>query len=200
MSRRSNTAKKPKAFPLSAEVRQATFNLIAQKGYGQTRLSDLADRFNVPLTEFHAAYSSVDAIILDFMDDVDLTMLANINPKSAANKRELYFDMMMARLDALQEHRAGVVRWLKETTKQPQLWPAVLNRWQKSLTLMLDIAKDSPVYPVKKIGLAAVYAATLKTWVEDDSADMAKTMAALDKALERAENIVEKFLKRPKRS
>lgn len=200
MTRRAKTTKKAAAFPSPAQVRQATFDLIAEKGYGKTRLSDLADRFKVKLTDFHATYPSVDAIIHDFLNDVDNTMLSTVNPKSASNKREIYFDMMMARMDALQEHRDGVVRWLKEIAKQPQLWVGILKRWQSSLTLMLDIAKDSPVYPVKKIGLAGVYAVTLKTWVEDDTADMAKTMATLDKALGKAENIAEKFLKRPKRS
>jgi len=39
-------------------------------------------------------------------------------------------------------------------------------------------------------GLAAVYLSTMRTWVKDDSDDMATTMAALDKALDRAENVV----------
>ena len=199
MTRRTSAAKKAKTFPSADQVRQATFDMIAARGYGKTRLSDLADQFGVSFKEFHAHYASVDDIIRAFLDDVDQSMVASVHPGSAANKREIYFDMMMARMDALQEHRAGVVRWLKEIVKQPQLWGGVLKRWQKSLSLMLDIAKDSPVYPVKKLGLAGVYATTLRTWVDDDSADMAKTMASLDKALSKAESVAEKLFKRPKR-
>ncbi len=38
-------------------------------------------------------------------------------------------------------------------------------------------------------GFKAVMACALKAWMTDDSADMAKTMAALDKALARAERV-----------
>ncbi len=40
---------------------------------------------------------------------------------------------------------------------------------------------------IKIAGLTALYLKTLKTWREDDSEDMAKTMAELDKNLERSE-------------
>lgn len=199
MTRRTNIVKKATSFPSPDQVRQATFDSIASKGYGKTRLSDLADTLRVPLKDLHAQYSSVDSIIDSFLDEIDRSMIDQINPKTAENKRELYFDMMMARLDVMQQHRDGIVRWLRETAKQPQLWIGVLKRWQKSLSLMLDIAKDSPVYPVKKVGLAGVYAVTLKTWIEDDSVDMAKTMATLDKALGKAEEFTQTFLTRRKK-
>ena len=38
-----------------------------------------------------------------------------------------------------------------------------------------------------RIGLAVVFAATVQVWLRDDSEDMAKTMAALDRNLKRAE-------------
>jgi hypothetical protein len=38
--------------------------------------------------------------------------------------------------------------------------------------------------------LTALYLYTVRTWIEDDSEDMAKTMAALDKNLERAEGVI----------
>jgi len=39
-------------------------------------------------------------------------------------------------------------------------------------------------------GLLAIWLATLKVWLEDDSPDLAPTMAALDRNLRRAESAV----------
>ncbi len=45
-------------------------------------------------------------------------------------------------------------------------------------------------------GLAAIYLATLRDWFGDDTADKAKTMAALDARLRRAESCVRWFDRR----
>jgi AcrR family transcriptional regulator len=179
-------------------VIKACFDMIAEKGLGKTRLSALAAQFNVPMRVFYAAYPSVEAILVKFVDQIDQAMLAQLSPADSDSKRELYFDMMMARCDAMQLHREGVKRWLSELPKQPTLWSGTLKRWEQSLSLMLDMAKDSPLFPVKKIGLAAIYAATLKAWFNDESADMAKTMAALDGALGHGETIIQRFMTKKK--
>ena len=46
-------------------------------------------------------------------------------------------------------------------------------------------------------GLTLIYANALRVWLTDDTPDMAKTMAALDQGLRRAERLVE--LCRPRR-
>jgi hypothetical protein len=46
-------------------------------------------------------------------------------------------------------------------------------------------------------GLAGVYLATFRVWLLDDSADMAKTMAALDGYLRRIEGLLRRFAGRP---
>jgi ubiquinone biosynthesis protein COQ9 len=192
-------SKKKKAQPavpaLTDEaVVKACFEMIAEKGLGKTRLSALAAQFNVPLRTFYDRYPSVEAILTRFIDQVDATMLDQIGRTEGTPKRDLYFDMMMARFDALQTHRAGVKRWLAELPKQPTLWAGTLKRWDQSISLMLDIAKDSPLFPIKKIGLAGIYTVSLKSWMKDESADMAKTMAALDGALSRGETIIQRFM------
>lgn len=39
-------------------------------------------------------------------------------------------------------------------------------------------------------GLSAIYLSSLKVWLKDESQDMAKTMAALDKKLNQADGLV----------
>src|SRR5688572_17774188 len=175
------------------KIFRATFDMIAEKGLGKTRLSALVQQTKIPLKTLYAQYPSVCAIIDAFLDHVDAEMLRHTSPDTGS-KRDLYFDMMMARFDTLQPYRAGVVRWLKDTSRHPTRVASLLKRWDKSLSLMLDVAKDSPLYPVKKIGLAGVYLVSLRAWLEDESPDMSKTMATLDKALAKAGYVVDRFL------
>jgi hypothetical protein len=47
-----------------------------------------------------------------------------------------------------------------------------------------------PLQPLQLKGLGLVYLAALRAWFGDDSADLAPTMAALDKGLARAEAVL----------
>jgi hypothetical protein len=47
---------------------------------------------------------------------------------------------------------------------------------------------------IRVAGLGGIYLNVLRTWMEDDSADLGRTMAALDKNLSRAEQIANNFM------
>jgi ubiquinone biosynthesis protein COQ9 len=194
-------AKKTKATPFEpTDVFAACFNILALKGLGKVRLSAIAEELDVPFEIVHTHYPSVESILQAFADHIDQAMMDQVMGDSLSSKRELYFDMIMARFDQLQAHRSGTTRWIKELVKHPDLWRSTLCRMEQSISLMLDIAKDSPRFPVKKLGITAIYLTTLRAWLEDDTEDMAKTMAALDTALGRGEMVIKRFMspKKPK--
>jgi AcrR family transcriptional regulator len=190
MATRTSSVKKPVS---DKKILEAALALIAEKGLGKARLSDLAKQVKIPLPELYKTYPSVNAIVKAYINQIDDEMLKNV-AASSGSKRDMYFDMVMSRMDSLQVYRPGMVRWLRDVIKQPSLWATTFKRWEQSLSLMLDVAKDSPLYPVKKLGLAGIYLITLRTWIDDETADMSKTMATLDDALGRAESIGERFM------
>ena len=51
------------------------------------------------------------------------------------------------------------------------------------------IGAGGPVGRLKAKGLAAIYLVTLRAWLHDDTPDMARTMAVLDRSLRRAEGV-----------
>ena len=199
-------AKKPRAaaaqkkqMPTHDQIIDAALDMVAQRGIGRVRLSLLAEHFDVSVADIHAIYPDIISIWNGFMDRVDKDMLKGISSGAASNyKKDVYFDLFMTRFDVLQNHRAGVVRWLNDLPKHPDLWLATMQRWNKSLSLMLDVAKDSPLYPVKKAGLAGVYAYVQRAWMSDDTETLDKTMVALDRALQKAGSFTQTFLQRKK--
>jgi len=182
------------SMPSDEQVFKALFDRIAEKGMGKARLSDLATGFKVSLTDFYAVYPSVQAILDKFLNHIDQRMIESAALDSESDKRDIYFDLLMSRFDTLQEYRAGATRWLSDLSKHPLLWAGLLKRWEVSLSLMLDIAKDSPVFPIKKIGLGVVYLAALREWIKDDSTDLSKTMVSIDKSLTKAQDFTQKYL------
>ena len=187
---------------LPADVYAACFNILAIKGLGKVRLTAIAEELDIPLADLYAQYPSVQAILACFADSVDKAMIDQHDNSESASKRERYFDMIMTRFDALQAYREGVKRWITDLKNHPDLWVETLYRMDRSMSLMLDLAKDSPLFPVKKLGITAIYLTTLHSWLEDESADMSKTMSALDTALGRGEMVVKRYMspKRPKTS
>ncbi len=102
--------------------------------------------------------------------------------------RERLFDGLMRGFDALQAHRAAVLTlW---DSRDPGLAALLLGRARagfRRLAGAAGISVDGLRGEARLAALAAIVAKAFAAWRTDDSADMAATMAELDRLLERAE-------------
>ena len=102
----------------------------------------------------------------------------------------------MERFDLLNEDRESLKAILSSFKRDPK---QVLLSWPhlcRSMSWILEaVGEDTRGIKgaIKVAGLSGVYLKTLKTWVEDDSADMAATMATLDKTLKTADDWVNRI-------
>lgn len=126
---------------------------------------------------------------------VDQAVLEGILPGEAPDDntpRDRVFDVIMRRIDALQPHRAGILRFIEDLKTDPLLALAMLAALPGAMAWMLEAAGlgSSGIAGLARAqGLTAVWLATLRAWVRDESADLGATMAALDRALDRAEQV-----------
>ena len=65
-----------------------------------------------------------------------------------------------------------------------------LKRILSAMLTAADISISGPVRCLLVEGLQGVYLVTLRAWMNDDTADMAKTMAALIARLDQAERVM----------
>ena len=104
--------------------------------------------------------------------------------------RERLFDLVMRRFDALQQHRPGVLALLRALPADPGTALMLAGATAGSMAWMLE-ASGVPVQGVRGAvtiqGMVAVWLYALRAWQSDESADLSGTMAALDRALSRAE-------------
>ena len=187
---------------ISGRVVEAALNLAARQGWRRTSISAIAAEAGLDLAQVHAAFPSKASIVRGFVKRVDEQVLADAATPGAGEKageeaggsaRDRLFDVLMRRFDALAPHKAGLAAIVGDTCADPLAAVVLLPRVMCSMAWMLEAAGLSSsgrfgAFRVK--GLALVYGEAFRAWLGDDSEDMAKTMAALDRALRRAERVV----------
>ena len=98
----------------------------------------------------------------------------------------------MRRFDVMQAHRAGVKALLRFLPTDPPTALLLACATKRSMRWMLQAAGVTATGPrgeVQVRGLLAVWLWGVRAWERDTSEDLSGTMAAVDTALQRAEQI-----------
>jgi AcrR family transcriptional regulator len=205
MVKRSSKASTAKASSGKASdpAIEAALSLAAEKGWRDLALADIAEAAGLSMAALYAQYPSKTAILGAYSRAIDAAVLAEMDGDQAGEStKDRLFDLLMRRFDKLDAHKAGWLRIAEDAGRDPLSLVCSLANLDRSMGAMLEAAglSTSGLRGVLRIkGLSAVYLAGLRAWFRDDSADKAKTMAALDKALGRAERMASGFGRRPKR-
>ena len=157
-------------------------------------MAEIAAEAGISLTDAFALFPSTEAIIDAFFERVDSRMLADAAPDLSESARDRLFEVIMTRFDALAPDKPAVAAYVRELPADPLGMPAKGLRFATRLARMLEAAGLSSTGArgaLRVQGLAVIYLSTLRVWIDDESADMAKTMATLDRALRRAESIMQ---------
>ncbi|MDP6706954.1 MAG: helix-turn-helix domain-containing protein [Alphaproteobacteria bacterium] len=173
---------------------EAALRLAALQGWTATTMAEIAAEAGVTLAEARRAFASKEALLAAFFKRLDAAMLEGLEPGGDEPVRDRLFDVIMRRFDAMAPYKDGIRAVVRDLVRQPPVLACVAaGPVRRSLEWMLTGAGvDSwgPLQPLQLKGLGLVYLAALRAWFRDDSADLAATMAALDKGLARAEAVL----------
>lgn len=175
---------------LPQHILDAALDLTAERGWHRITLADVAVRAKLPLTEVYGHFPNRTAILRAWFDRLDHAMIAG-EVEAEAGTRDRLFDVVMRRLDAMAPHKEAVRRLVRDGGRAPVAAVCGVPRMARSLALMLEAAgvPTGGLGGLARIeGMGLVYAYTVRAWLADDTADLSRTMAALDKALRRAED------------
>lgn len=174
----------------------ALWRVIAEHGWPGLTMGRLAAESGVPMATLRQRLPSrLDALILHGKM-VDAAVLAGTIPGQGGAARDRLFDVLMRRFDAMQPNRAGILRFLRDMRRDPSLAALLGPQLSLSMRWMLDAAEIGGQGGQRRalaLGLVGVWLAAVRAWAEDESEDLGTTMAALDKALDRAEQIARSF-------
>jgi hypothetical protein len=147
---------------------------------------DIAAQSGRAVVEF---YPSTPADAFEAIDDYFDRKAAEgaAPPEASALARDRVFDAAMRRFEAMEEERAGVLALDKAMERDAIARAASFARAGKSARWLLALAGEN-ADPARVQALALVLIQARAAWRGDEAGDFAKTMAALDKGLRRAES------------
>jgi len=170
---------------------EAFMDLLAEKPIEQIGFAEIAARADMSLPDLRNAFGSTIAILAAHMKNVDRTVLAADTAEFAEEPpRERLFDVLMRRLEVLAPHRAAIRSLSRSAMCNPGLalaLNALAVRSQQWMLTAADISASGPQGMMRAQGLAMLFAGVLRTWINDDDEGLARTMAALDRALARGQ-------------
>lgn len=175
-----------------ARLLDGFWRTVAEHGWHGTTLARVADAAGVPLAELRGLAACPFDLLKRHGEAVDRAVIAGTFPDPGSPARERVFDILMRRFDTMQPHRAGIVRFLEELPRDPLTALMLAPLLPVSMAWMLEAARvdtSGPLGLARVKGLAGVWVAASRAWMNDQSEDLSTTMAALDRALDRAEQI-----------
>ncbi len=195
-SKKTSRAKKAKPDPAAAFMR-----LIAEHGWHGVTLTDVAEAAGMPFDDFSRTYWNKTDLLTAFQKRIDAQVLAETGPPDEEESpRDRLFDILMRRFDALQPYKAALRRLGRDLPRDPiaaLVWARGLKQSMSWILASAGLGGNRICGHFTAKGLIIVWLFADRAWLSDESADMAKTMAALDKALARAETVAE-AIRRPR--
>lgn len=170
---------------------------IAQKGWFGTHPASLAEKAGMTLAQVHALFPRKLDLLSGLAKAIDEDVLAEGPAEADEPARDRLFEVMMRRMDALQDRRETIERLMTDLPRDPAAAFHRLLTVPGSMAWMLQAAlidTGGLEGALKVRALAVIYGLVLPVWRKDKSDDLSATMKALDERLRIAEEMANSFL------
>jgi AcrR family transcriptional regulator len=175
----------------------AAFALAAEKPWTEVTLVAIAEASGVSLAELAQQVSGKAQILEAFARRMDSQLLASLARDPVEGEaHDRLFDVMLRRFELLAPYRKAIANIAKAPAEGPAEW---LHLLASSLTTQgwilaaADIKLSGFTGDAAKLGLAKIAVDTLRIWLKDDDAGLARTMAALDRKLRDGEALMKRL-------
>jgi AcrR family transcriptional regulator len=167
----------------------AALTLAGSRGWHAVSLADIAAEAGLGILQLYAVFRSKAAILEAFRRRVDEAALGSA-ADDGEPPRDRLFDMLMRRFDALKPHKAAIAAMARDAWSEPLAALCGAPSLRRSMRWMLEgcgVSSAGWSGEIRANLLLGIYLSVLRVWLVDDSADMMKTMAALDRRLRQSE-------------
>ena len=169
----------------------AFLTLLADKPIERIGFAEIAEASGVSLAQLRGEFPSTLAILAAHIKSIDRAVLSeDFGDVEEEPARERLFDVLMRRIEILAPHREAARSLMRSARRNPPLALALNSLAVRSQQWMLTaagIGASGPRGMIRAQGLAALFGGVLRTWIHDDDPGLARTMAALDRALARGQ-------------
>ncbi|MGB9151530.1 MAG: hypothetical protein WCD70_00390 [Alphaproteobacteria bacterium] len=167
----------------NAKISLAALHLAATRGWESVTLALVAKQAKIPPDRLKKHFKAVPDLIPLIAEEIDRMALASMG-KATGVAHDVLFDLLMARFDILQKNRKAILSIAQAAHRDRSLSCALARATFDGSYRLIDAARlDKPPRPILAAGLSAIYSWAFYVWRKDESRDMGKTMAALDRTL-----------------
>jgi len=163
--------------------------LLAEKRFEDVGFADIAGRAGLSLAQLRNVFRSKLAILAARIKDIDRAVLGGTESDMAEEPpRDRLFDVLMRRLETMADDKAMVRELMRAAMRHPSLALALNALAVNSQQWMLEAAGIDAAGPkglLRAQGLALLFARVAAVWVDDEDEGSSRTMAALDRELNR---------------
>jgi AcrR family transcriptional regulator len=171
---------------------EAFMALLGETRFEAIGLGEIAERAGHSLADLRDAYDGKVSILADFVRRTDRAVLEGVEPPVAEESaRDRLFDIVMRRFDHLAPHKAALGSLDASVRRDPGLALCINKIALDSARFMLaaaGVGTGGLLGAARAQGYVLMLAKVLPVWRDDTDPDQSRTMAALDRALESAEN------------
>ncbi len=170
---------------------KACLNVIEEYGFAKFTFSLASEDSGIPIETFHKHFHNPIDVMNHLFKKIDEQVLKNFDPSPEISQKDQLFDILMLRFEISEPFKPVLRNFWKDSLFIPNEYPPLLCQALESMGWMLDATGISPrglTGLLKTQGLLGIYLFALRAWFFDDSEDLGKTMAALDKGLSNMES------------
>lgn len=173
------------------KICEAALRLAASHGWGHVTPDRVARAAKISVARIKSRCADPDALLSLIVDCVSAESFAACDkPDTKTPPRDRLFDAMMARFDFLQAHRKAIGSIAAAARRDPRMGPILASAQIKAMKKTLaftGLAVAGPCGNLTPFALWGVFLAAFRVWQGDETLDMSRTMAALDRYLRYAD-------------
>ncbi len=170
--------------------------LAAERDWSDFGIAEIATRAKVSLFEFREAFPSKGAVLGGLSKKIDRAVLeGTVGDLALEASKERLFDVLMRRIDAMTPYKLGlegVSEWVKTDAASAAALNGVALNAMRFMCAAAGIDAEGRLGALKLQGLVLAWTRVLGVWFEDSDPGLARTMAALDRELDRGDMLVKR--------
>lgn len=166
---------------------EAAFRLAERQPWREVKMSAVAAEAGLTLAETARDVTGKIDLLRAFSRDIDIRLLQSLESEPLDGEpHDRLFDAMLRRIELLTSYKPALKSIAAAPADGPSEFLSLLASAMDTQAWLLAAASlEAPGArgDLHRLGLAKIYANTLRVWLDDDDPGMARTMATLDRKL-----------------
>lgn len=161
-------------------------------GWDHLTLQDVARTAKLDVAEVRKLFPHMHDLLCAVLKNAGRETERDVKKRLGANWRDNLFEILMTRFDLLQGHRKGFLTLLPAALRKPETGLHLAKTFYEEMAQMIAFSglPKRLLRPADAAVFGALYLSIVHVWSRDETPDLAKTMAAIDRRLD----LLERFL------